>query len=156
MRKRILHIETRKSRPEDKEWLDLERLAEVEITSEDAAHPIETALIPAGNGGWRAGESGKQSVRLLFDQPLRLRRIQLLFEEEERSRHQEFVLRWSSDGESFREIVRQQYHFSPPGTSREEEEYRVDLDKVRALELVITPETGGGEARATLQRLRLA
>ena len=132
MRKSILHSEKGKSRPEDKDWLDLERLAEVEITSEDAAHPIEAALTPAGNGGWRAGEPGKQSVRLLFDHPLRLRRIQLLFEEEERPRHQEFVLRWSADGESYREIVRQQYRFSPPGTSREEEDYRVDLDHVRA------------------------
>ena len=153
MRKRILHPEKAK-RPEDKDWLDVERLAEVEITSEDAAHPIEAALTSAGNGGWRAGEAGKQAVRLIFDQPLRLRRIQLSFQEEERTRHQEFVLRWS-DGRSYREIVRQQYRFSPPGTTREEEDFRVDLSDVRALELIIIPETGGGEARATLQRLRL-
>jgi len=155
MRKRILHSETPRIRPEDRDWLDLERLAQVEITSEEAAHPIEAALTPAGNGGWKAAEAGKQTVRLLFDQPLRLRRVQLFFQEEERARHQEFVLRWSGDGESFREIVRQQYHFSPPGTTREEEEYRIDLSDVRGLELVIIPETGGGEARATLHRLRL-
>jgi hypothetical protein len=156
MRKRILHSEERERRPEDQGWLDLERLAEVEITSEDTAHPIEAALIPTGNSGWRAGEPGEQTVRLLFDQPLSLKRIRLVFKEEEFSRHQEFVLRWSMDGHSYREIVRQQYHFSPPGTPKEEEEYHVELTKVRAIELVIIPETGGGEAIATLQRFRLA
>ncbi len=35
-------------------WLDLERLAQVEITSEDVDHPIEAALIPRIGSGWRA------------------------------------------------------------------------------------------------------
>ena len=28
------------------DWLDLDRLARVEVTSEDPGHPIEAALIP--------------------------------------------------------------------------------------------------------------
>ena len=45
-----------------------------------------------------------------------------VFQEDEQERTQEFVLRWSPDGgQSYREIVRQQYNFSPPqsrGTSK--------------------------------------
>ena len=59
-------------------WKDL---AEVEITSEDAAHPIESALLPGSTSGWRAAEPGKQTIRLLFANPQRLRRIWLNFEE---------------------------------------------------------------------------
>jgi hypothetical protein len=67
------------------------------------------------------------------------------------------VLRWSAGGgRSFREVVRQQYNFSPAGATREAEDYEVALDGVTALELVITPDVSGGPARASLERLRLA
>jgi hypothetical protein len=72
-------------------------------------------------------------------------------------RTQQFVLRWSSNGgRSYREIVRQQYNFSPPGTTREREDYAVDLDGVTTLELNIVPDISGGPARASLAQLRLA
>jgi len=52
---------------------------------------------------------------------------------------QEFVLRWSSDnGNSFREIVRQQWNFSPPDSIREAEDYAVELSEVTTLELCRT------------------
>ena len=137
-------------------WLDLEHLAEVEITSEDVDHPIESALIPGTGAGWRAAEPGEQTIRLWFNEPLRLKRIQLLFQEGEQERTQEFVLRWSPDtGQSYREIVRQQYNFSPPEAAREVEDYDVDLDGVRALELRIVPDISGGSTRASLAQLRL-
>jgi hypothetical protein len=142
---------------EDEGWLDLGRLARVEISSEDERHPVEAALVPGAWSGWRAAGPGEQALRLLFDEPLRLRRISLLFLEEERARTQEFVLRWSPDGgQTFREVVRQQYNFSPAGATRESEDYVVDLDGVTALELVITPDVSGGPARASLEWLRLA
>ena len=73
------------------------------------------------------------------------------------TRTQEFVLRWSPDGgSSFREIVRQQWNFSPPETIREVEEYQVELSNVTVLELIIVPNMSGGTARASLQRLRLS
>jgi hypothetical protein len=40
---------------------------------------------------------------------------------------------------SFREIVRQQWNFSPPNSMREVEEYRVELSDVTVFELVIVP-----------------
>ena len=104
--------------------------------------------------GWRAAEPGSQTIRLVFDQPQRLKRISLIFEEKGSERTQEFVLRWSSDGNSFREIVRQQWNFSPPETMREVEEYQVDLTGVAVLELTIIPSIKGGDARASLTSLR--
>lgn len=136
---------------------DLETAAAVEVTSEDADYPIESALVLRDTNGWRAAFPGTQVVRLVFDQAQELRRISLAFEENQVSRTQEFVLRWSSDGgRKFQEIVRQQWNFSPPATTRENEEYRVELSEVSALELVIVPDISGGSARASLKSLRLS
>ncbi len=157
MRKRIVAPVQQETASPGQDWLNVERLAEVEITSEDAAHPIESALLPGDTTGWRAGGPGKQTIRLLFAQPQRLRRIQLNFEETRAERTQEYVLRWSGDGgESFREIARQQWNFSPQGATREMEDHHVDLTAVTVLELSIAPDIGGKNAIASLAQLRLA
>jgi hypothetical protein len=62
-------------------WLDLAEIASVEITSEDAQHPIENALQERA-GGWRAAGPGPQVIRLTFDQPQSIHRIRLEFREE--------------------------------------------------------------------------
>ena len=157
MRKRIIDHGPRDVKAEEYDWLDLERLAQVEITSEDVGYPIESALIPGTGSGWRAAQPGEQTIRLLFDEPLRFERIRLVFHEDDHERTQEFVLRWSPDGgQSYREILRQQYNFSPPGVTREVEDYNIDLDGVTALELKIVPDISGGAARASLAQLRVA
>ena len=138
--------ETVRSRAE--RWLDVERAAVVEITSEEKGYPVESAFVSGEMRGWRAAEPGPQTIRLIFDQPQKLKQISLVFEEKENSgtsallrqyarsrnikssfqipRTQEFVLSWSSDGgSSFREIVRQH---------------------VTVLELTIVPNTSGGTA----------
>jgi hypothetical protein len=141
----------------DEGWLDLDRFAVVEVTSEDKDYPVESALVAGKMRGWRAADSGAQTIRLIFDQPQRLKRIALVFEETETERTQEFVLRWSPDGgRSFRELVRQQWNFSPPSSIREVEEYQVGLSEVTVLELVIAPDINGGSARASLKSLRLS
>jgi len=157
MRKRIIENETQPASTDDRAWLDLERLAQVEVTSERAEHPVEAALMPNAGAGWRAGQSGKQTIRLLFDRPKRVTLVHLVFQEGERERTQEFSLRWSGDsGTTFREITRQQFNFSPPNTTVEIEDYAVDLDGVTILELTITPDISRGEACASLQALRIA
>ena len=157
MRKRIINQDPQNVSPFDHSWLDLQRLAQVEVTSEDAANPIEAALIPSVGSGWRAAQAGEQTIRLLFDESQKVRRIQLLFHEDQQARTQEFVLRWSPDaGQSYREIVRQQYNFSPPGMTREFEDYTVDLAGVTALELRIVPDITGGDARALVAQFRIA
>ena len=139
----------------DQAWLDLDRVASVEVTSEQPGYPIESALL-GDSRGWRAADPGTQIVRMTFDQPQTLRRIWLVFEDSENARTQEFVLRWSRGQEpSFREIVRQQWNFSPGGSVRENEDYTVHLSEVGTLQLTIVPDKSGGEARASLRSFRL-
>jgi hypothetical protein len=144
--------------PEDRDHrLDLSTTALVEVTSEEADYPIEAALIPGEPKGWRAAEPGTHMIRLIFDRPQQLKRVFLVFDEKETSRTQEFVLRWSPDREGgLREIVRQQWNFSPPHTTTEVEEYRIELSDVRVLELTVTPDIGGGMARASLHSLAVS
>ncbi len=159
MRKRIVAQEQEQKGPTSpgQGWLNVEELAEVEITSEDPAHPIESALLPGRGSGWRAAGPGKQTIRLLFAHPQRLRRIWMNFVEASAARTQEYVLRWSPDrGQSFRDIVRQQWNFSPPSTTSETENHEVDLPDVTVLELSIIPDIGGGTTPASLAQLRLA
>lgn len=156
MRKRIITPTGEAIRSRAEGWLDVERAALVEMTSEDKYFPIEAAFLSGDTRGWRAAEPGTQTIRLVFDHPQQLKRICLVFEEKESSRTQEFVLRWSADTNSFREIVRQQWNFSPPETTREVEEYQVDLKGVTVLELTIVPSMNGGTARASIMSLRLS
>ena len=158
MRKRIIQHDTQAtSSDDDQDWLDLEHLVQVELTSEDSEYPIDSALTMNSGPGWRAQHAGQQTIRLLFDKPQNIKRIKLVFREDERARTQEFTLHWSSDSAaSRREIVRQQYNFSPSGINRECEDYAVNLDGLTLLELSIIPDISGGEARASLAQLRLA
>jgi hypothetical protein len=131
-------------------------LADVELTSEEAAHPVEAALTSWDGSGWRASERGTQSIRLVFHSPQSLRHIRLRFDEADTERTQEFTLRWSPDGgRTFREIVRQQYTFSPAGATSEVEDLNVELVAVTALELTIVPDQHG-RAYASLAEWRLA
>ena len=157
MRKRLITRTPESIRTRGESWLDVEGQAVLEVTSEDKNYPVESAFVSGDAQGWRAAAPGSQTIRLVFDQPQRLRCIALVFEENEIARTQEFVLRWSSDGGSrVKEIVRQQWNFSPPESIREVEEYRAELSGVTVLELVINPNIGGGAARASLRNLRLS
>ena len=156
MRKRMITPAQPQTASGSLDWLDVERLAEIEITSEDPLHPIESALLAGGESGWRAQGPGKQIIRLIFAEPQLLRRIWLEFEENHAERTQECVLRWSADrGQSFHEIVRQQWNFSSSGATSEIEDYHVELPAVTVLELIIIPDISGGSAHASLARLRL-
>ena len=157
MRKQTINSGSEGVSPSAEVWLDIERLVKVDITSESAEHPIESALIPDRGPGWRAAQPGKQKIRLIFDQPASIVRILLRFEEKEQGRTQEFGLFWLSEGQqSRREIVRQQYTFSPPATNQEIEDYSVKLNGVVALELEIVPDISGGGAYASLAQMRIA
>ena len=139
MRKRLVTpTAERRTRPPPGS-LDLERDAVVEVTSEDKDFPVESAFVSEDAQGWRAEAPGRQTIRLIFDQPQRLTRISLVFEES-----------------TLKEIVRQQWNFSPPESTREIEDYQVDLENVNVLELVIKPDIGGGVARASLKNLRVS
>lgn len=137
-------------------WLDLEALAEVEITSEDRDYPIEGALLADKNHGWKASKSGKQLIRLIFKQAQNIHRIHLVFLECNVVRTQEYVLRWSHDnGLTFNEIVRQQWNFSPDGSTMQSEDHTMALLGVTALELIITPDICQQNVFASLEQLRV-
>ena len=134
-------------------WLDLTQLADVEVTSEQPASPVEGVFACDAPAPWRAAVPGPQTIRLCFHRPMRLTRIRLAFEETAAMRTQEFVLRWQAVGTlQTMDILRQQFTFAPPDTTTEREEYRVDLSDVSALELSITPHISGGSSIATLQQ----
>jgi hypothetical protein len=140
----------------DKDWLDLEQIATVEVTSEDHSFPIECAFGSDDGPGWRASQGGEQQIRIIFDKPVSVHRMELRFHEADCERTQEFVLRWSSESRgSATEIVRQQWNFSPTGSTTEIEQYVVDLDGVSVLELAIRPDLHRPEAVATLASWRL-
>lgn len=152
MRKRI-HGQAASTEPD---WLRVEDLAEVSVSSEDADRPIEFALVPGAGSGWRAATPGEQSVRLRFDEPQAIGLIQLRFDEAEHQRVQEFWLQWSDDrGQTFHPIVRQQFSFSPAGATHEVESYNVALKGATDLELHIVADVSDGRRVATLTSLRL-
>jgi hypothetical protein len=153
------HVVTPKINPEQKaqeEWLDLETHASVEVTSEDPAFPIESALAGSEGPGWRAAAHGIQVIRLILDNPRPLRRIRLEFMETAHARTQEFTLRWSGVGGPMTEIVRQQWTFSPQGATSEIEDYQVTLDDVSIVELTLKPDLTPAAALATLASWRIA
>jgi hypothetical protein len=154
--RKVIKPDTVKVPPQSQDdWLDLEDIATVEVTSEDPLFPIESALAGKGSG-WRAAGPGKQVIRIVLDDPRPLRRIRLEFVENDVERTQEFTLRWSEAGGPFREFVRQQWNFSPQGSTNEIEDYWVKLDKVSALELTLEPALAPNSAYATLAAWRVA
>ena len=158
MRKRIVGPSRVSGRPQTRQgWLDLEQIATIEVTSEEPNFPIDSVFNSVDGVGWRASQKGLQHVRIIFDQPVTLRRIQLHFVQPELERTQEFSIRWSSaEGGPPKEIIRQQWNFSPTGSTREVEDYEVSLDGVAVLEVAITPDLTRGEAPATLAKWLVA
>jgi hypothetical protein len=138
-------------------WLDITRLASVEVTSQDILYPVQSAMRLDQSRGWRAASPGIQSIRIVFHEPQRITRIWMAFEDTQNTRTQQFLLRWSPTRDSsYREIVRQEWNFSPTGSVTETEDYAVDLPDVRELQLIILPDKRDSEVRASLRSLRLA
>jgi hypothetical protein len=156
MRKIVKKADT-ESGSEKASWLDVSALAQVEVTSEDPQYPIESAFAEGETRGWRASEQGKQTIKLFFDEPQRIRRIWLQFVEVHQERTQQFTLQWSKDEtDALRPLFQQQWNFSPTGSTSQIEDYKVELSGVWMLQLVIDPDIGRGPAVATLERWRLA
>src|SRR5258708_34013607 len=89
----------------EQQWLELEQIAQVEVTSEDPNYPIESALASGKGPGWRAAEKGKQIIRIIFDKPRPLHRIRLEFWETEVERTQEFTLQcWAESRGQLRHL----------------------------------------------------
>src|ERR1700674_1039792 len=83
MRKRLIDSTPESIRTRGEGWLDIESAAVVEVTSEDPDCPVESVFVSGDERGWRAAALGSQTIRLVFDQPQRLKCISLVFEEHE-------------------------------------------------------------------------
>jgi hypothetical protein len=136
-------------------WLDLENIAVAELSSEDPEHPFEAALRADSEDGWRAAVSGPQLLRLRFDSPQPVRRIRLQFREEAVSRSQEIALFATSNTFQRKELVRQQWTFSPQGSTTESEDYFFDLREVTMLELEIDPGRHDKQVFASMQSIQV-
>jgi hypothetical protein len=136
-------------------WLDIEEAATAELSSEDPQHPFERALRNETVDGWKASDPGPQLIRLRFDRPQAIRRIQLQFREEEVNRSQEIALFATSKTFARKELVRQQWVFSPQGAATEVEDYFFNLIDVTALELEIDPGRHDKQVFASLQSIQI-
>jgi hypothetical protein len=158
LRKRLLSAQplATASQPGAKE---IAAIATVWVTSEAAEAPIDHVFDQHGGPGgsrWVAAGPGEQRLILAFDAPQTLRTISLEVEEPEVSRTQVLLLSVSCNGgQIYQELQRQEYTFSPPGTTFEREEWGVTVAGVTHLQLVITPDKGGAPCRATLTSLTL-
>lgn len=136
-------------------WLDLEQIASAELSSEDSQHPFEHALRADTVDGWKAAVPGPQLIRLRFDSPQSVRRVHLQFREERVERAQEIALFAKFNASPRRELVRQQWVFSPGGATTEVEDYFFDLKDVTALELEIDPGRHDKQVFASLQSIQV-
>ncbi len=159
MKKRILEPEKEPAREPRLEGLDILALATALVTSEAPDHPIENAFDGhrgPGASRWVASDPGTQTLILEFATPQTVRGVELEVEEQEIARTQELDLSASVDGGvSWRELVRQQYNFSPPGTTLERESWEVTVEDLTHFRLRITPDQAGTPCRASLTTLIL-
>jgi hypothetical protein len=152
----ISHSETNASLVPAGSWLDLDKIATAELSSEDPQHPFELALQASSIEGWRAASSRPQVIRLHFDAPQAIKRIHLVFTEEVKERSQEIAIFAMPKTGSRRELVRQQWVFSPTGSRSEVEDFYFDLRDVVNLEIQIDPGRHDTQAFATLQTIQIA
>ena len=140
--------------------IDIAASATVGVTSEAPDFPIDNIFDDRGGPGasrWQAAEPGEQRVMLAFDTPQRIRTICVEVEEQEVSRTQALSISFSQDsGQTYQEAIRQEYNFSPPGTTFEREEWALAAEGVTHLQLRIIPDKGGKPCRATVTTFALS
>jgi hypothetical protein len=158
LRKYLLTEHPMASTPQSDEK-EIAAIATVLVTSEAADAPIDHVFDRhRGPGGshWVAAAPGEQRLILAFDTPQTLRTISLEVEEPQVNRTQVLQVSVSYDGgQTYHELRRQEYTFSPPGTTFEREAWVVAVERATHLQLVITPDKGGQPCLATLTSLVL-
>src|SRR5215510_2620679 len=137
--------------------LDIPTLATVLVTSEDPEHPVDHVFDGSGGPGatrWIAGSEGEQTLVLAFDAPQTIRAVGIELEELTGMRTNVLTVSLSDDGaRTYRERIRQEFTFSPPGTTFEREEWAMPAVGITHLRVVIRPDKGDAVHRATLTSL---
>lgn len=130
-------------------WTDIRAVADVTIT----AGGRRVAPAPSM---WTADTPGEQLIDVRFQQPTNVRRIRIVSSETERSRTQEMTI-WASllRGERHREVLRQQFNFSPRGATLQVEDYSLELNDVSSIQVRIVPSIDGSPAIACVTELQI-
>lgn len=158
IRKRLMSEQS--SRPLERPGeIDIASHATLVYSSEDPEHPLEHLI----DGNWGRGATRWASARpntterilLEFDHLQRISRLIYEVEECWQPRTQEVRVEVSSDhGRTYRQVLAQEYTFSPQGATFQHEDLRLDLPAVTHLSLTIVPNKGGSGV-ATLTSLRI-
>jgi hypothetical protein len=139
--------------------IDIAGCATIAYSSEDPAHPIEHMLDGrSGPGATRwisARPDAIEHIVVEFDQPQAISRLVYEVEEAMRERTQEVRVEVSEDGgRTYRQILVQEYTFSPRGATYQREDQRFNLPQASRLRLTIVPnKNGSGTATLTVLRL---
>lgn len=139
--------------------IDLASVAVMAFSSEDPSHPVEHLMDGSHGPGaprWRSARPDTtEQLVVEFDAPQRISRLVYEVEETERERTQEIRVEVSTDGgASFRQILVQEYTFSPGGATLQHEDLRFEIMGATHLRLTVVPNKNGS-GTATLTSLRL-
>ena len=139
--------------------IDLAETAAVAYSSEDPGYPIENLL--DRNAGphatcWRSARADtEEHVVFEFDEPQAISRLIYEVEEAAADRTQEVRVEVSEDdGETYRQLLVQEYNFSPAGATFQHEDQRFAVDGATHLRLTVVPNKNGSGV-ATLTTVRL-
>lgn len=137
--------------PRQTQWARISDVAQVTATSRTGQRSANLVF------PWTADEPGEQTIEVRFQAPMSITRIRLVFSDRQQARTQEFTV-WASihRGERHREVVRQQFNFSPAGATEQIEEYALDLTGVEAIQIRLVPSIDGRAVRASVDELCLA
>ena len=154
LRKRIAtHPEEVKNQKKGR-ILDLINNAEVIFTSEDGCHPVDNLVDGSrgrGSSQWIAGTSGQQVLIFNFDTPQHITEIVYEIEETKDTRTQEILLEASgAAADKYRELVRQEYNFSPSGSTFQKEVVTVKIPVTTSIKMTIKPDKGNASFKAKL------
>jgi F5/8 type C domain-containing protein len=139
--------------------IDIANCATIAYSSENPAHPVEHLLDGHGGTGatrWISARSDvTEQIVVEFDEPQTISRLVYEVEETMRERTQEVRVEVSGDeGRTYRQVLVQEYTFSPAGATYQREEQRLNLHQASHLRLTIAPNKSGF-GTATLTSLRL-
>jgi hypothetical protein len=139
--------------------LNLTTGATIAYSSEQATHPVDSMFDgrdgPGGTFWESARENTIETILIEFDHPQIISRLIFEVEERQLERTQEVRVEVSCDGgDSFRQLVLQEFVFSPKGATYQREDLRVGVEKASHLRLTIVPNKNGS-GRAKLTSLRL-
>ena len=158
LRKRQLRVDE-PMRAQGADELDIASCATIAFSSEDPSHPVEHLLDGCSGPGatrWMSARSNViEQLVVEFDQPQTISQLVYEVEETTNERTQEVRVEVSGDGgRTYRQILVQEYTFSPRGATYQREEQRLNLHQITHLRLTIVPNKDGS-GMATLTSLRL-